>query len=175
MSSPKLPDKSTKIPKSTYALLFSEVVQYCHQKVNSLEQFSKQLKAIGYPIGCTILEVMAQSSQPIKRYPSEVPTLIQIREKIWPFLFGYQANDLEQQVDDANCYMLYDNKPMIVKYISHPQDIKNHFSCCSFVAGIVEGILCSSGFPCQVSTHPSPEQNAPERVIYLIKFSGASK
>ncbi|KAH0788428.1 trafficking protein particle complex subunit 5-like [Histomonas meleagridis] len=169
----KLPDKSTKIPKSTFALLFGEVVQYCHQKVDSLDQFAKQLQAMGYPIGCTVLEVLSQGSQSLKRPAKEVPMLILIKEKIWPFLFGNQANDLEQQLDDPNCYMIYDEKPMVVQFISHPQDIKNHFSCCSFVAGIIEGILCSAGFACQVSTHPSPAPNAPDKVIYLVKFVGS--
>jgi len=171
MSQKTLPEKNIKIPKQTYALLFSEIVQYCHQKVETLDQFASNLQDMGYPIGCTILEVLEQSpNNSFKRLQKSVPMLLFLKEKIWPFLFGYPAHSLEQQVDDANCYMLYDDKPMITQFISHPIDIKNHFSCCSFVAGIIEGILCSSGFKCKVSTHPNPAPGTPDRVVYLIKF-----
>lgn len=165
-----LPDK-TKIPKQTYAMLFSEVVQYCHQKVESLDQFSTQLAEMGKPIGCSILEVLQQSSTTqFKRTHETIPMLVILKDKIWPVLFGYAASKLEQQVDDANCYMLYDETPKIIQYISHPQDIKQAFTCCSFVGGIIEGILCSARFPCKVTAHPNPTQGNPDGVVYLIKF-----
>lgn len=172
MSSKQLPDKKTNIPKQTYALLFSEIVQYCHQKSESAEQFSQQLADMGYPIGCTILEVLEQSSSTgYKRQSKAVPMLLQLKDKIWQYLFGYSAADLEQQIDDANCYMLYDNNPMITTYISYPQEIRKTFTCCSFVAGIIQGILCSSGFKCKVTAIPNPEENTyPDRVVFLIKF-----
>lgn len=171
MSKFSLPDKTTKIPKSTYALLFSEVVQYCHQKVDSLDNFAKQLQLMGYPIGCTIFEVLSQSKDSqFKRITSEIPMLIALKEKIWHFLFGAMATDLQQQVDDQSCYMLYDDKPMVTHYISHPAEIKAQFSCCSFVAGIIEGILFSAGFPCRITTHPNPQSQQPNAVVYLIKF-----
>ncbi|OHS94011.1 hypothetical protein TRFO_39837 [Tritrichomonas foetus] len=171
MSKFNLPDKTTKIPKTTYALLFGELVQYCHQKVDSLDNFAKQLQSMGYPIGCTIFEVLSQGKETnFKRPVKEVPMLLLLKEKIWPFLFGSQATDLQQQVDDQSCYMLYDDKPMITQYISHPSDIRSQFSCCSFVAGIIEGILHSAGFPCRISTHPNPQSPQTDAVVYLIKF-----
>jgi hypothetical protein len=100
--------------------------------------------------------------------------LVAVKEKIWPFLFGYQAHGLEQQLDDQNCYMLYDDKPMVTQYISHPQELRNHFSCCSFVAGILEGLLCSTGFQCTVTAHPNYQGVAAgahsDKVIFVIKF-----
>lgn len=173
MSSKPFPDK-TKIPKATFALLFSEIVQYCHQKVESLDQFSRQLHQMGYPIGCAMLEVIPQGNPNFKRSTNVVDMLLAIKGKFWQYLFGYQAHSLEQQVEDPNGYMLYDDKPMVTQFVSHPQDIKNVFSCCSFVAGIIEGILTSAGFPCQVTTHPNNAgANAgTDKVVYLIKFHG---
>jgi hypothetical protein len=170
-SKPPFPDK-TKIPKSTFALLFSEIVHYCHQKAGTLDQFATELKQMGYPIGCTILEVIQHAGTNFKRQTTVVTMLIAVKEKIWPYLFGYQAHGLEQQLDDANCFMLYDEKPMVTQFISHPQDLKNHFSCCSFVGGILEGILCSAGFPCTVTTHPntSTPGGSPDKVIFVIQF-----
>ena len=178
MSKQPFPDK-TKITKAAFALLFSEMVQYCHQKAGTLDDFSRQLQQMGYPIGCTILEVIPQCSSNMKRQTSIVNMLIAIKEKVWPFLFGYQAHELEQQTENANCYMLYDYQPMVTQFISYPQDLKNHFSCCSFVGGIIEGILTSAGYPCQVSTHPNnsateqekKDKEVSDKVVYLIKFN----
>ena len=167
----QLPDKKTFIPKQTFALLFCEIVQYCHQKADSLDQFSQQLADMGYPIGCTLLEVIEQSNTiNYKRQTKAVQMLLQVKDQIWKYLFGYAAHDLQQQYDDANNYMLYDNKPMITEYISHPQEIKKAFTCCSFVAGIVQGILNSAGFKCKVTAHPNPDDETGEGVIFLIKF-----
>ena len=166
-----LPNKTTKISQRSYALLFSEVVQYCYQKSKQIDQFAKQLHSMGYPIGYSILEVINQGSQaPSKLETKTVNMLLWLKEKLWPYLFGYQASNLEQQVDDSKVYMLYDDKPSIVQYISHPTELKTSFTCCSFVAGIVEGILVSSGFPCQVTAHPNGDSACPDRVVYLIKF-----
>jgi hypothetical protein len=167
------PDK-TKIPKAAFALLFGEIVHYCHQKAGTLDQFGNELKHMGIPIGYTILEVIQQSSPNFKRQTTVVNMLVAVKEKIWPFLFGYQAHNLEQQLDDQNCYMLYDDKPMVTQYISHPQDLRSHFTCCSFVAGILEGLLCSAGFQCTVTAHPNYQGVAPtalcDKVIFVIKF-----
>ena len=99
MSKQPFPDK-TKITKAAFALLFSEMVQYCHQKAGSLDDFSRQLQQMGYPIGCTILEVIPQCRD-LKRQTTVVNMLIAIKEKVWPFLFGYQAHLLEQQVENG--------------------------------------------------------------------------
>jgi hypothetical protein len=166
------PDK-TKIPRKTFALLFSEIVQYCHQKSDTLEKFSQQLKQMGYPIGCTILEVMQQGSANFKRQTAVVQMLLAVKEKIWPYLFGYQASGLEQQLDNANCYMIYDDKPMVTYFVSYPADLKNVFSCCAFVAGILEGILTTSGFPCEITTHPNNaggDAAGADKVVFVIEF-----
>ena len=167
----QLPDKKT-FPKQTFALLFCEVVQYCHEKADTLEQLPQQLSEMGYPIGCTLLEVIEQSNAiNYKRHTKAVPMLLQLKDTIWKYLFGNSASNLEQQVDDPNCYMLYDNQPMVTQYISYPSDIKKAgISCCSFVAGIVQGILNSAGFKCKVTAHPNPDEQNPESVIFLIKF-----
>jgi len=164
------PDK-TKIPKTTFALLFSEIVHYCHQKADTIPQFITELKSMGYPIGCTILEVIQQSSTSFKRQTTIVNMLLAVKDKIWPYLFGYAAQELQQQLDDANCYMIYDEKPMVTQYISYPGELRSGFTCCSFVGGIVEGILCSAGFQCQVTTHPQPATGLPDRVVFVIKFT----
>lgn len=172
MSKQPFPDK-TKVTKSAFALLFGEMVQYCHQKAGSIDEFSRHLQQMGYPIGCTILEVFPQCGSNMKRQTTVVNMLLAIKEKIWPYLFGYPAHGLEQQMDNANCYMLYDDQPMVAQFVSHPQDLKNHFSCCAFVGGIIEGILTSAGFPCQVSTHPNNagQKEPTDKVVYLIKFT----
>ena len=41
-----------------------------------------------------------------------------------------------------------------------------NLSCASFVAGIIEGVLCSSGFTCKVLAH-----NEPRGTMYEITFT----
>ena len=169
-----LPNKTTKIPGKTFALLFSEVVQYCWSKSQMLDQFAKQLHSMGYPIGCSILEVYTQNQTSTKfDFPKPVNIMVFLRDKIWPYLFGYPASSLEQTLDDDNTLMLYDVKPSITQYISPPNEMRqNQYTCCSFVAGIVEGICVSAGFPCQCTAHPINEgiEEYPDRVVYLVKF-----
>ncbi|OHT13561.1 hypothetical protein TRFO_03312 [Tritrichomonas foetus] len=171
----RLPDKQTRIPKTTYALLFGEVIQYCHQNADSMDSFGKQLHSMGYPVGCAILEVLTQNKETsFKTQQKEVPMLLLVKEKIWPFLFGAQATELQQQLDDQSCYMMYDDKPMVTQFISLPADIRNQFTCCAFVAGIIEGILTSAGHQCRVSGHPNPMLPSSDKVVYLIKFLNES-
>ena len=78
---------------------------------------------------------------------------------------------------------LIERECLVNKFISVPKDkgkemlqLTNNYSfflyclgtlnCASFVAGIVEGVLCSSGFPCKVLTHQGPRGTT-----YVITFS----
>jgi hypothetical protein len=77
---------------------------------------------------------------------------------------------------------LIERECLVNKFISVPKDkgkemlqLTNNCSfllflaslnCASFVAGIVEGVLCSSGFPCKVLTHQGPRGTT-----YVITFS----
>jgi hypothetical protein len=64
------------------------------------------------------------------------------------------------------CYLDYiiERECLVNKFISVPKD-KGTLNCASFVAGIVVGVLCSSGFTCKVQTHQGPRGTT-----YVINF-----
>jgi hypothetical protein len=65
--------------------------------------------------------------------------------------------------------MLADNDPLLTRYISVPKELVS-LNCGAFVAGMVEAVLDSSGFPCQVTAHSTSTEVFPTRTTFLIKF-----
>jgi hypothetical protein len=90
--------------------------------------------------------------------------LVFIQKVFWKFLFNREADNLEQHSQEANVYYLIERECLVNKFISVPKD-KANLNCASFVAGIVEGVLCSSGFSCKVLTHQGPRGTT-----YVITF-----
>ena len=43
------------------------------------------------------------------------------------------------------------------------------FSCCSFVAGIIRGIVTASGIPCTVTAYDLKDDDQHNYVMYLIR------
>ena len=67
-------------------------------------------------------------------------------------LFGREADKLEHANDDLATYYLIEREPIVNKYISVPKD-KGELNCAVFIAGIVEAVMVSCGFPAKVSAH----------------------
>jgi len=66
--------------------------------------------------------------------------------------------------------MVYDNAPMITKFISVPPNMPN-LNCNAFLAGIIEAILDSSLFFTErVTAHATGDEQFPQRCTILIKF-----
>lgn len=60
-------------------------------------------------------------------------------------LFGREADKLEHSNDDEGTYYIMEKEPLVNRYISVPRD-KGSLNCAVFVAGIVEAVLCGTGF-----------------------------
>ena len=74
-------------------------------------------------------------------------------------------------VIQTNVDMVYDNAPMITKFISIPQSM-SQLNCNAFLAGIIEAILDSTMFFTQrVTAHSTGDETAPQRCTILIKFT----
>ena len=86
-----------------------------------------------------------------------------INNQVWKTLFGRAADGIEQSIEDDDEYRIIDHNPLTNKFTSSGQDPsadgKRKFSSSSiggdaaanlgpnsanFIAGIIEGILCSS-------------------------------
>ena len=159
---------------STFAYLFSELVQYCQSRVSNVGELERRLEDVGHGVGLRLLEILAYRERTGRRETRLLDILRFIHTTLWKYLFGRQAKDLEQsnsvrstaymgsacsllhsyipcsliisylQAEDE--YMISDFDLFVTKYVSIPKEM-GHLNCNAFVAGIVAGILDGAGFP----------------------------
>ena len=60
-------------------------------------------------------------------------------------LFGKEIDKLEHANDDERIYYIIETDALVNKFISVPKD-KGSLNCAVFSAGIIEAVLCLSGF-----------------------------
>lgn len=89
----------------------------------------------------------------------------------WKALFGKPADALERSTENEDEYMIHELEPLTNKFISVPPDL-GQLDCAAYIAGIVRGVLTSSGFPAQVSAHTVEAANNGQRdkTVFLVKF-----
>lgn len=90
------------ISLSAFAFLFAELVQYCENRVQLASEMQSKLSEIGYNVGQRIVDMMLIREKNFKRETRLINMLIFIRSKVWPMLFGKEADKLEQANDDKN-------------------------------------------------------------------------
>eukprot|EP01025_Chloroclados_australasicus_P068759 TRINITY_DN9580_c0_g3_i1.p1 TRINITY_DN9580_c0_g3~~TRINITY_DN9580_c0_g3_i1.p1 ORF type:complete len:200 (+),score=17.46 TRINITY_DN9580_c0_g3_i1:168-767(+) len=159
---------------SAFAILFGELIQYSldivqSQKGSTISDLEHRLKVLGYDVGVRVLELMSyrETSSRYKRHLKLIDALKYIHSFMWPYLFGKQADDLQQSQDVYNQYMIYDYNLLTNKFISVPKEWSS-FNPGSFVAGIIQGYLDAAGF---VTDEVSAFSNAEEQSIFVIKFN----
>ncbi|XP_054713975.1 trafficking protein particle complex subunit 5-like [Uloborus diversus] len=137
---------------STYALLFSEIVQYCQNRVLSVPELQAKLSQMGYHVGQRMVDVLFVRERNFKRETKLLNILIFIKTTLWKNLFGKEADKLEHANDDKKTYFIIEKDPLVNKYISVPKD-KGSLNCAAFIAGIIEATLVSCNFPAKVTVH----------------------
>lgn len=87
-------------------------------------------------------------------------------------MFGKEADSLKKVSDSDSKYYIEEVNPVVNRYISVPKDF-GHLNCASFIAGIVNGVLDSAGFPADVKAFSKEVegQKGPPRTIYYITFA----
>lgn len=68
-----------------------------------------------------------------------------VKSTLWKSLFGREADKLEHANDDERTYYIIEKEALVNKFVSVPKD-KGSLNCASFIAGIVEAVLCDCGF-----------------------------
>ncbi|NXF97267.1 TPPC5 protein, partial [Eubucco bourcierii] len=119
---------------SAFALLFSELVQYCQNRVYSVAELQAKLAQLGHQVGWKVLDPLAA------------------RERNGRALFGREAEKLEQANDDARTFYVIEKEPLVNAFISVPRE-NSSLNCAAFTAGLVEALLSAAGFPAKVSAH----------------------
>merc|ERR1719411_90815 len=91
-----------------------------------------------------------------------------VAQTVWKQLFGRSAELLKGQ-DRENEYMLNDKALLVNRFISVPRDL-GAVNCGAYVAGIVEGLLCSAEFAAAVSAHTVDEPGGGTSTTILVRF-----
>lgn len=87
---------------SAFALIFSELVQYCEGRVQLVSEMQSKLSEIGYNVGQRVVDLMLIREKTYKRETRLINMLIFIRSKVWMTLFGKEADKLEKGNDEKN-------------------------------------------------------------------------
>ena len=148
---------------SSYALLFSEIVQYCQSSVFTVTELQEKLASFGETIGVRIIDTLTIRERGYRRDMKLLNVLMFIRSNLWKTLFGREADKLEHANDDIGTYYIIEKESLVNRFISIPKD-KGSLNCAAFTAGILEGILNGCGFPATVTVHWH------KGTTFLIKF-----
>ncbi|SCV05615.1 LANO_0H11386g1_1 [Lachancea nothofagi CBS 11611] len=109
---------------------------------------------------------LAQGIANMKRRDLRMVEILQfIHGTVWSYLFGRVGDDLVKSSERENEFMIIDNSPLLTRFIS-----STNVQCDFFVCGIIEGILDSASFPCNVTAHSVPEQNFDQKVVFVVRF-----
>jgi hypothetical protein len=92
-------------------------------------------------------QVTKLASPYLTRHTRLLDVLRYIYTTVWKYLFGKQAQDLQQSNDADDEYMISDDEVYLWmgRYVSVPKDMGT-FNCHAFLAGVVRGVLDEAGF-----------------------------
>lgn len=92
-------------------------------------------------------------------------TLLQfIQDKLWKYMFGKEADDIQQINKDNSSYAIIDNEPLISSLVLTSK--VNEFIC-----GIIKGVVESADFKCEsVNTQLLDDKNYINKTAYIIKL-----
>uniref|UniRef100_A0A8D3C8L6 Trafficking protein particle complex subunit 5 n=1 Tax=Scophthalmus maximus TaxID=52904 RepID=A0A8D3C8L6_SCOMX len=88
----------TEVSVSAFALLFSEMVQYCQSRVYSVSELQTRLADMGQSVGASLLDVLVLREKNGKRETKLLNMLLFIKVNVWKSLFGKEADKLEQAI-----------------------------------------------------------------------------
>ncbi|KAG7349503.1 transport protein particle TRAPP component [Nitzschia inconspicua] len=171
---------------SSFAYLYSELVQYHQNRVDSISELERRLESSGYQVGLKVLELITYRNREYKREIRLMNILQFVSTQVWKSLFGKNADSLERSIDNANEFMIVDYEPLTSTFVSVPADL-GQLSADAYMSGIVAGVLNGAGFQAQVTAHSvaleeGEHNGAPgwsgsllpprkEKAVFLVKFA----
>jgi len=177
---------------SAFAFLFSEMVQYFQGRVQNISDLENRcavlncpyyislhspaaciacsLDGAGFGVGVRVVELLCHREKSGRRETRLLAMLQFIVSTCWKALFGKAADALERSTENEDEYMIHELEPLTNKFVSVPPDL-GQLDCAAYIAGIVRGILCSSGFLAEVTAHtvevPGGQR---DKTVFLVKF-----
>lgn len=158
-----------KVNLSAYAFLFAEIIRYSQNRVLGIHDLEHRLNQMGQRVGLRIFELIMWREKQVHRETRVLPTLVFINTVIWRQLFDKPADSLEKSTENDDEYMVTDNEPNILKYISVPKEMSS-FSPGAFISGVVEAVARCCQCPARVTSHQVPAEGTPQRTVILLKF-----
>lgn len=144
----------SEVSLSSFCYLYSELVQYHQNRVDSISELERKLESSGYGVGFKVLELLAYRNKEYKREIRLMNILQFVSTQCWKALFNKPADSLERSIDHQDEYMIIDYTPITSSYIrinSH-QDL-GQLSVDAYISGIIAGILQGAGFSARVTAH----------------------
>lgn len=141
------------VSTALFTYLFSEMVQYCHSRVQHIADLEEKLAVLGRRVGRRALEICLLREKRSKREIRVVEGLIFVQTNLWRSLFGRPGSPLEKEnTEQGDTYMFSDHDLIVNRYVSVPSEFGS-LNCGSFVAGMLEAALEGLGFLATVSSH----------------------
>lgn len=155
---------------SAYSFLFSEMFSYCRKGAESVAELHARLNQMGSKVGASMHELVCHREQ-CKRETVILKMLQYLQTTFWRAVFGKPADALERGSGTEGQYLLWENTPLISKFITVPRDFPN-LSVCAFSAGIIRGALEAAHMPAEVSALNGVEAGGAEgTTVYVIEFA----
>ncbi|KAI8320225.1 TRAPP I complex [Martensiomyces pterosporus] len=158
-----------KVGLNAFAFLFAEIIRYSQNRVLGIQDLEAKLNELGQRVGVRVFELAMWREKSVHRETRVLQTLVFINTVVWRTLFDKQADSLERSTESEDEYMITDNEPSILKFISVPKEMSS-FSPGAFVSGIVEAIVRCCQCPARVTSHVVPAEGMPLRTVILLKF-----
>mmetsp|Transcript_34503 Transcript_34503/g.81330 ORF Transcript_34503/g.81330 Transcript_34503/m.81330 type:complete len:207 (+) Transcript_34503:99-719(+) len=171
------------ISLSSFAYLYSELVQYHQNRVDSISELERRLESSGYGVGLKMLELITYRNREYKRETRLMNILHFVSTQVWRALFGKPADSLERSVENADEFMIIDNDPLTSTFCSVPADF-GQLSVDAYMSGIVAGVLTGAGFSARVTAHSVALEEAErtanansslpprkDKAVFLVKFA----
>ncbi|KAI9984783.1 hypothetical protein PInf_006243 [Phytophthora infestans] len=135
----------SEVSLSAFSFLFSEMVQYFQGRVQNISDLENRLDGAGFGVGVRVVELLCHREKSGRRETRLLNMLQFIVSTCWKALFGKAADALERSTENEDEYMIHELEPLTNKFVSVPPDL-GQLDCAAYIAGIIRGILCSSGF-----------------------------
>ncbi|KAJ2091148.1 protein particle complex subunit [Coemansia sp. RSA 986] len=169
LEQPVTRQRRDKVSLSAFAFLFAEMIRYTQNRVLGIQDLETKLNELGQRVGVRVFELTMSREKTVRRETRVLQMLVYINSVVWRALFDKPADSLERSTDNEDEYMITDNEPAILKYISVPKEMAS-FSPGAFISGIVEAIAACCQCPARVTSHVVPVDGLPVRTVILLKF-----
>mmetsp|Transcript_17348 Transcript_17348/g.34833 ORF Transcript_17348/g.34833 Transcript_17348/m.34833 type:complete len:197 (+) Transcript_17348:171-761(+) len=154
---------------AAFTLLFSELVQLHQVRSSSVPEFEAALCDAGRQVGSRALQVHWIREGKKTRETRILGILQFLSSTIWPGLFNKKADSLERGVSSKSEYMIHDANPLPTVFCEVPRSLGG-MNPNAFVSGIIQGVLETAGFGCDVTAHRADEGGSGTRTVFLVNF-----